>query len=61
MAKDENNLYKHALRNGARECNGEDLLTECKNLLAALGIPDVRRDERILTQTDKKKQVVRQM
>ena len=36
-----NNHCRLALRNGVREGNGEDLLTECKNLLAALGIKDV--------------------
>ena len=41
MDKDDGNLCKRALRNGISECNGEDLLTECKNLSKALDIADV--------------------
>ena len=32
------NLFIRGLRNSARECIGEDLLKECKNLSAAMGI-----------------------
>ena len=41
MAKDEDNLCRRELWSGTPECNGEDLLTQCKNMSTALGIPDV--------------------
>ena len=43
MAKHSDNLCRRALRNGARECKGEDLLKECRNLSKELGIKDVKK------------------
>ena len=41
MVKLDGNLYKSALQHGVTESNGEDKLTECKNLSKAQNKPDV--------------------
>ena len=41
MAKPDVDICKGALQTGVAECNGEDLLTECKNLSRRLNIPDL--------------------
>ena len=42
--KHNGNLCTRALRNGVRECNVKDLLTQSKYLSKALGIQDVTKD-----------------
>ena len=43
MAKHSGYLCRKALRNGVRECNGEDLLTKCENLSKKLGVRNITK------------------